>query len=111
MGYLDEYEDIIDSIDRGDINEEWLYHDDEYVRYALAEIDYRPDILINDDEELVTSKVLSFHPELIHYLLGKPEQLQTVSFFVFTRNDIPVDVLKQHVKILRNMTLNFDILY
>ena len=38
MEYLDEYEDIIDSIDRGDINEEWLYHDDEYVRYALAEI-------------------------------------------------------------------------
>ena len=98
MGYLDEYEDIIDSIDRGDINEEWLYHDDEYVRYALAEIDYRPDILINDDEELVTSKVLSFHPELIHHLLGKPKQVQAVSFCIFNRNDIPVETLKRHVE-------------
>lgn len=98
MEYLDEYEDIIDAIDRGEINEEWLYHKDEYVRYALATIDYRPDILIHDEEELVTSKVLDSHPDLIHHLLGKPEQLQTVSLFVFTRNDIPVDVLKQHVE-------------
>lgn len=98
MEYLDEYEDIIDSIDRGDINEEWLYHDDEYVRYALAEIDYRPDILIHDDNEMVTSKVLSFHPELIHHLLGKPKQVQAVSFCIFNRNDIPVEILKMHVE-------------
>lgn len=98
MEYLDEYEDIIDAIDRGEINEEWLYHDDEYVRYALAEIDYRPDILIHDDAELVTSKVLDFHPELIHYLLGKPEQVRAVTFCIFQMNDIPVDVLKRQVE-------------
>lgn len=98
MGYLDEYEDINDAIERGEINEEWLYHKDEYVRYALAAIDYRPDILIHDEEELVTSKVLELHPELINHLLGKPEQVQAVTFCIFNRNDIPVEILKRHVE-------------
>lgn len=41
---------------------------------------------------------MDLHPELIHHLLGKPEQVQAVTFCIFNRNDIPVEILKRHVE-------------
>lgn len=43
------YNEIEDAIKRGEINAEWLAHESISVRIALAEQNYRPDILIHDE--------------------------------------------------------------
>lgn len=50
------YNEIIHAIERGEINDEWINHDSAAVRMTLAEHDYKPEILIHDENYYVVKK-------------------------------------------------------
>ena len=62
------YNEIIHAIERGEINDEWINHDSAAVRMTLAEHDYKPEILIHDENYWVAQIVLEQNPELVFKL-------------------------------------------
>ena len=69
---------IFNAIENGTHREkydEWLYHRNVQVRLALARIDYKPEILINDKDIDVRRTVVMQHPEMLRQLLGRPDDV------------------------------------
>lgn len=81
--------------------DEWLNHYHSEVRRALARIDYKPEILINDDDIDVRRTVVMQHPEMFRQLLGRPGDVQLVNAILDQQTDIPKDILEQHIQDMR----------
>lgn len=92
------YNKIEDAIKRGEIKAEWLTHESISVRFALAEQNYRPDILIHDENYWVVQEVLKQNPDLVFELLGKPNKLKLVRSFLNDQIHISKDALKQYLE-------------
>lgn len=92
---------IFNAIENGTHREkydEWLNHYNSEVRRALARIDYKPEILINDEDIDVRRTVVMQHPEMFRQLLGRPEDVQLVNAILDQQVDIPKDILEQHLE-------------
>ena len=92
------YNEIIHAIERGEINDEWINHDSAAVRMTLAEHDYKPEILIHDENYYVVKEVLERHPDMVTELLGKKDRIRMVGCFLDGQKHIPLNVLKQHLE-------------
>lgn len=92
------YNEIINAIERGEINDEWINHDSAAVRMTLAEHDYKPEILIHDENYYVVKEVLERHPDMVTELLGKKDRIRMVGCFLDGQKHIPLNVLKQHLE-------------
>lgn len=91
------YNEIINAIASGKIQEDWLTCDSIAVRIALAEHDYKPEVFIHDENYFVVKEVLDQHPEMVTELLGKKDRIKMVGCFLDDQEEIPLDVLKQHL--------------
>lgn len=92
---------IFNAIENGTHKEkydEWLNHRSIQVRLALARIDYKPEILINDENEDVRQAVAIQHPEMLRQLLGRPDDVELVNNMLDQKVDIPKDVLEKHLE-------------
>ena len=95
---------IFNAIENGTHREkydEWLYHRNVQVRLALARIDYKPEILINDKDIDVRRTVVMQHPEMLRQLLGRPDDVQLINSILDQQVDIPKDILEQHLSDMR----------
>lgn len=95
---------IFNAIENGTHREkydEWLNHRNIQVRLALARIDYKPEILINDDDIDVRRTIVTQHPEMFRQLLGRPDDVQLVNAILDQQTDIPKDILVQHIQDIR----------
>lgn len=81
---------------------EWAKHEDSSVRYTLAQMGYYPEIFIDDEQAGVREMALRTHPEYLPHLLGKPENLMIITEYLEEQADIPMDVLEQHLKDIKN---------
>ena len=97
--------DIITAIFKGEQQEkyaEWTKHKNSQIRYALAQQGYYPEIFIKDEQQDIQIQTFTKHPETIKYLLNDEKQYKTVNLILTTEQDIDIDVLKQHIKDLKN---------
>lgn len=92
------YNEIEDAIKRGEIKAEWLAHESISVRIALAEQNYRPDVLVHDENYWVVQEVLEQNPDLVFKLLGKPNKLRDVRSFFNDQMYISKDALQQYLE-------------
>lgn len=95
---------IFNAIENGTHTEkydEWLHHYNSEVRRALARIGYKPEILINDENENVRLTVVMHHPEMFRQLLGRPDDVELVNKMLDQKVDIPKDILEQHLSDMR----------
>ena len=92
------YNEIEDAIKHGAIKAEWLAHESISVRIALAEQNYRPDILIHDENYWVVQTILEQNPDLVFKLLGKEDKLRDVRSFFNDQIHISKDALKQYLE-------------
>ena len=65
------FNEIIQAIELGEIQDDWFTCDSSVVRMKLAEYDYKPEILIHDENYYVVREVLDRHPDMVTELLGK----------------------------------------
>lgn len=77
--------------------DEWLNHDHIDIRCALANIDYKPEILIYDEDIIVKRIILENHPEMLRNLLGKEDEIDVVNGMLDKAINIPKDILEQHI--------------
>lgn len=77
--------------------DEWLHHDHIDIRCALANIDYKPEILIYDEDIIVKRIILENHPEMLRNLLGKEDEIDVVNGMLDKAINIPKDILEQHI--------------
>lgn len=97
--------DIITAIFKGEQQEkyaEWAKHKNAQIRYALAQQGYYPEIFIKDEQQDIQIQTFTKHPETIKYLLNDEKQYKTVNLILTTEQNIDIDVLKQHIKDLKN---------
>lgn len=92
------FNEIINAIENGEIQDDWFTCDSAAVRMTLAEHDYKPEILIHDENYFVVREVLDRHPDMVTELLGKKERIKMVGCFLDDQKHIPLDVLKHHLE-------------
>ena len=92
--------EIIEAIENKQMPEkhdEWLHHSHIDVRCALAKIDYKPEILVHDEDIIVKRIILEKHPEMLRNLLGKEDEIDVVNGMLDQAVNIPKDILEQHI--------------
>lgn len=92
--------EIIETIENKQMPEkydEWLHHTHIDVRCALAEIDYKPEILVHDEDIIVKRIILEKHPEMLRNLLGKENEIEVVNGMLDQAVNIPKDILEEHI--------------
>lgn len=70
------FNEIINAIENGEIQDDWFTCDSAVVRMTLAEHDYKPEILIHDENYFVVREVLDRHPDMVTELLGKKDRIK-----------------------------------
>lgn len=98
-------QEIINAIRKGEQKEkylEWAKNGNAQIRYTLARHGYYPEIFIKDENENIRVETVAAHPEYIQYLLNDDEQYETVNNILSKKRDIDIEVLKQHIKDLKN---------